>query len=73
MLGFARCAGGKYLPTVTALVLTIVNVGYFVSPYLTGALGTLLPGSGAAPVFLAAGLLALAGAAFLAARAAWRR
>lgn len=73
MLGFARCAGGRYLPTVTALVLTIVNVGYFVSPYLTGALGTLLPGSGAAPVFLAAGLLALAGAAFLAARAAWKR
>lgn len=73
MLGFARCAGGRHLPTVTALVLTIVNVGYFVSPYLTGALGALLPGSGAAPVFLAAGLLALAGAAFLAARAAWKR
>lgn len=70
MLGFSGCAGGRHLPTVTALVLTVVNVGYFVSPYLTGAVGALLSGTGAPPVFLAAGALALAGAALLAARAA---
>lgn len=58
MLGFARCASADRLPGATAVVLTIVNVGYFASPYLTGWMGQLL-GGGSHLVFLAAGALAL--------------
>ena len=58
MLGFAHCATAEKLPTATAIVLTIVNVGYFASPYLTGWAAGFL-GSGAAVVFLVAGVLAM--------------
>lgn len=58
MLGFVRCASEENLPTATAIVLTIVNVGYFASPYLTGWAASFL-GDGAALVFAVAGVLAL--------------
>lgn len=58
MLGFAHCASVEKLPTATAIVLTIVNIGYFASPYLTGWAAKLL-GDGAALVFGVAGVAGL--------------
>ncbi len=66
MLGCAQCADARNLPTATAIVLTIVNVGYFASPYLTGWAAGFV-GDGAAPVFAVGGVLALICAAVLSA------
>lgn len=52
----AACA--QQAPIATAIVLTTVNVGYFVSPYVTAPLGRLL-GGGSAASFSAAGIAAL--------------
>lgn len=69
MLSFNRCGGGQGAATATAAVLAVQNVGYFASPYITGAVSSLLPGAGPQSVFLAAGVLGLAGGAALAAGA----
>ena len=59
MLGFSRCAGPRRLAAVTAAVLTVVNVGYFASPYITGFLAGFV-GESPADVFRVAGVLGLA-------------
>lgn len=59
MLGFSRCAGPRRLAVVTAAVLTVVNVGYFASPYITGFLAGFV-GESPADVFRVAGVLGLA-------------
>lgn len=61
MTAISDAAGTADAPVATALVLTVLNGGYFASPYLSGALGGLLGGVGAA--FAAFGALALAFAA----------
>lgn len=58
MLGFSRCAGPRRLAAVTAAVLTVVNVGYFASPYITGFLAGFV-GESPADVFRVAGVLGL--------------
>lgn len=58
MLGFSRCAGPRRLAAVTAMVLTVVNVGYFASPYITGFLAGFV-GESPADVFRVAGMLGL--------------
>lgn len=59
MLELTETAPQKTLPGATALVLTVLNVGYFLSPYLVGAFVPLFPGEGAAAQFLAGGGLCL--------------
>jgi len=54
MTAISDAAGTSDAPTATAVVLTCVNLGYFISPYVTGPLGSLLGGGCAAP-FAAAG------------------
>lgn len=58
MLGFSRCAGPRRLAAVTAAVLTVVNVGYFASPYITGFLAGFV-GESPADVFRVAGVLGI--------------
>lgn len=58
MLGFSRCAGPRHLAAVTAAVLTVVNVGYFASPYITGFLASFV-GQSPADVFRVAGVLGI--------------
>lgn len=60
MLELTEAAPQDTLPAATALVLTILNVGYFLSPTLVGAVAQLRPGAGAAGQFLAGGVLSLA-------------
>ena len=62
MVGFARYSSGRYLSIVTSAVLTVVNVGYFVSPYLVEWVASPL-GNSAQMIFATAGGLALAVAA----------
>ena len=59
MTAISDAAGSHHAPTATAIVLTCVNVGYFVSPYVTEPLG-LLFGGGSAAAFAAAGTASLA-------------
>lgn len=59
MLGFSRCASPRRLAAVTAGVLTVVNAGYFSSPYITGFLAGFV-GQSPADVFRVAGMLGLA-------------
>ena len=59
MLEMAGAAPQRTLPAATALVLTIVNVGYFLSPVLVGAVSGLTAGSTPAEQFLTGGVLAL--------------
>lgn len=59
MLELTETAPQRTLPAATALVLTIVNVGYFLSPVLVSAITRLLPTEGAAGHFLAGGGLSL--------------
>jgi len=59
MTAISDAAGTADAPVATALVLTVVNVGYFVSPYLSAALGNLL-GGGTPAAFTAFGVLSLA-------------
>ena len=70
MLGFSRCAGPRRLAIVTAVVLTVVNMGYFASPYITGFLAG-FAGSSPADQFRVAGVLGIACA--LASAAACRK
>lgn len=58
MTAIFDAAGSHHAPTATAIVLTCVNVGYFVSPYVTEPLGRLL-GGGSAAAFTAAGVASL--------------
>lgn len=61
MLELTGTAPQRTLPGATALVLTILNIGYFVSPYVVGAVAGLLPGiPGAAGRFCTGGALCLA-------------
>lgn len=46
-------------PMAVVLVLAAINIGYFVSPYVTNALGMLIGDGSRASVFLAAGLAAI--------------
>jgi Arabinose efflux permease len=59
MTAISDAARSTDAPTATAVVLTCVNLGYFLSPYVTGPLGRLLGSSAGAP-FLADGALSLA-------------
>ncbi len=59
MAAISDAAGSHHAPTATAIVLTCTNVGYFVSPYVTGLLGRLF-GGGSAAAFTAAGAASLA-------------
>ena len=58
MLELTGTAPQRTLPGATALVLTILNIGYFISPYVVGGLARLLPGiPGAAGRFCTGGAL----------------
>lgn len=58
MTAISDAANSHSAPTVTAIVLTCVNVGYFASPYVTGPLGQ-LSGGGSAAAFAWAGIASL--------------
>lgn len=59
MTAISEAAGRTDAPVATAVVLTCVNVGYFVSPAVTGPVGSLL-GGGSAAAFAGTGVLSLA-------------
>ena len=67
MLELTETAPQSTLPGTTALVLTVVNIGYFLSPYLVGLFVPLFPEAGAAAQFLAGGGLCLCGVVLCAA------
>lgn len=58
MLQINTASGRSTAPVATAMVLILINIGYFASPYFTGALA-LLTGGGTAQIFLATGLAGL--------------
>lgn len=58
MTAISDAAGQADAPVATAIVLTCVNVGYFISPYLSAPLARLL-GGGSPMAFAAFGVLSL--------------
>ena len=70
MLKNTSSASPEETPALAAIVLSFVNLGYFLSPSLTAPMGRLLGNGAPASVFLACGLasLLLAAVLFLAAR-----
>lgn len=72
MLQINAASGQANAPVATSMVLAMINIGYFISPYIAGALST-LTGGGVSAMFLLTGLLSLilSGALFL--RAARRQ
>lgn len=59
MVAVSDAAGRWEAPAAMAVVLTCVNVGYFLSPYLTNTLSSVLGDGGSASAFLWTGVLAL--------------
>lgn len=58
MLQIGVASGRAAAPVATAVVLTLINIGYFISPYAIGALALFTSG-GAAGLFLLAGIVSL--------------
>lgn len=58
MTAISDAAGQAAAPVATAIVLTCVNIGYFLSPYVSAPLARLL-GGGAPAAFAAFGVLSL--------------
>ena len=58
MLQVNTAAGQASAPVATSMVLTMINIGYFISPYLSGALSALI-GGGVSSMFLLMGGLSL--------------
>lgn len=59
MLRITVAAGREAAPVATAMVLSLINVGYFLSPYVNKALAR-LAGQEPARIFLTTGVLSLA-------------
>lgn len=58
MLQVNTAAGQASAPVATSMVLTMINIGYFISPYLSRALSALI-GGGVSSMFLLMGGLSL--------------